>query len=163
MRTLPAGALPAAACLWLVLLISAPLALTRGAVPVGTLGVYTSASLLCHQRAERSFAVGGAQMPVCGRCFGLYLAGALGAVAALVSRRRPAPAAAAVRLALALAAAPMLLSVGLEWTGAVGGSNASRFASALPLGLAAGWFLQRTIAAAASVNDGVDALSFRRT
>lgn len=164
MRTLPAGVLPAAACLWLVLLLAAPLALARGLFPPATVGVYTGASLLCHQRAERSFAIDGVQMPVCGRCFGLYLAGAAGALAAYAARRRRAPAdGSGARLVLAVTALPMLCSVGLEWVGAIDGSNASRFASALPLGLAAGWFIERTIVAGASPSGGLDALSFRGT
>jgi len=159
MRTLPVAALPAAASLWLLLLVLAPVALSRGVAPLGTLAVYGSGSILCHQQPERSFEVAGVQMPVCGRCFGLYLAGAAGALAAFASgRRRRTAGVQAVRIALAVAAAPILLSVGLEWTGVVAGSNASRFASALPLGAAGGWLLQQTIAAA---GDRPDALSFR--
>lgn len=161
MRTFPAAALPAAACLWLLLIVAAPVAASRGAVPLGTLATYGAGSLLCHQQAERSFAIAGLQMPVCGRCFGLYLAGAAGALGALVfGRRRPGLRVAVARVALAMAAVPMLLSVGLEWGGLVAGSNASRFASALPLGLTGGWLLQRTITAAAP-GDRLDALSFR--
>ena len=44
----------------------------------------------------------------------------------------------------------MILSVGLEWAGAIDGSNIGRFASALPLGAAAGWLLQRVATATAS-------------
>lgn len=164
MRTLPAGVLPAAAWVWVLLLLTAPIALSRGAVPLGTIAIYTGASILCHQKPERSFTVAKAQMPVCGRCFGLYLAGAMGALAALgLRRRRGAPSVTVVRLALAVAAVPMLLSVGLEWVGAIQGSNESRFLSALPLGLLAGWLLERTIEGDASLGDGLDALSFRRT
>jgi uncharacterized membrane protein len=163
MRTLHAGVLPAAAWLWVLLLLTAPIALSRGALPVGTLATYKGASILCHQKAERSFTVANAQMPVCARCFGLYLAGAVGALAAFVSRGRGVPGARAVRLMLAVAAVPMLLSVGLEWVGAIHGSNESRFISALPLGLVAGWLLERTIEGDASMSGGLDALSFRRT
>ena len=35
-------------------------------------------SRICHQRPERSFAIAGIQMPVCARCSGLYVSGALG-------------------------------------------------------------------------------------
>ena len=163
MRTLPAGVLPAAAWFWVLLLLTAPIALSRGALPVGTLATYKAASILCHQKAERSFAVANAQMPVCARCFGLYLAGAVGALAAFVSRRRGATGGRAVRLMLAVAAVPMLLSVGLEWVGAIQGSNESRFISALPLGLVAGWLLERTIEGDAAMSGGLDAISFRRT
>lgn len=145
---LPTAALPAGACLWLTFLVAAPLALSQGSRPVATLAMYRSASLLCHQKAERSFAVADAQMPVCARCLGLYAAGALGALAHLVARRpqRSAPPTVRVRVVLAAAALPMLLSVGLEWMGAIEGSNISRFLSALPLGVAAGWLLQQLVA-----------------
>ncbi len=147
MRSLPAAVLPVAALLWLTGLIVAPLAVRSeiGAVPA--LGVYQASSVLCHQRAERSFRIAGIQMPVCGRCFGLYASGAAGAVVAwLLRRRRRVPAAMTIRAVLVTAAVPLLLSVGLEWIGALDGSNIGRFASALPLGAAAGWLLQRVAA-----------------
>lgn len=86
-------------------------------------------------------------MPVCGRCFGLYVSGALGALGAWVLRaRRAAPAATVTRAVLIVAALPVLLSVGLEWLGVIHASNVSRFLSALPLGGAAGWLLQQIAA-----------------
>jgi len=146
MRRLPAAILPAAACVWTLVLVLAPLALARGVFPIGTVATYQSASILCHQKTERSFTVGKMQMPVCARCFGLYLAGGAGALMAFVfSRRRPAPSVHVVRMVLSAAAMPMLLSIGLEWLGVIEGSNVSRFASALPLGFSAGWLLQRTV------------------
>ena len=148
----------------MLLLVLAPVALARGVMPLGTLATYQAASLLCHQNSERSFHVGTAQMPVCARCFGLYLAGAAGALGAFAfSRRRAAPGGRPVRTVFAAAAVPMALSVGLEMAGVIDGSNASRFASALPLGLAAGWILQRTIAAAVAGTAAVREVSFRRT
>ena len=164
MRTARSAALVAAAVVWVFLLVLAPAALARGVMPAETLATYHAASLLCHQKAERSFLVGNMQMPVCARCFGLYLSGAAGALVACGSaRRRAAPVARLVRIALAAAAIPMALSVGLELAGLVAGSNASRFASALPLGLAAGWVLQRTIAASVARADAMHKVSFRRT
>jgi uncharacterized membrane protein len=87
-------------------------------------------------------------MPVCARCLGLYAAGALGALTLVAVRRRQRVAlpTTRVRAALAAAAVPLLLSVGLEWIGAIEGSNVSRFLSALPLGAAAGWLLQQLVA-----------------
>ena len=83
-------------------------------------------------------------MPVCGRCFGLYAAGALGALAALlVGRRSPEP---LVKVAvLGIAALPIGLSVGLEMLGIVESTNAIRFASALPLGVVAGWLMEQVL------------------
>lgn len=146
MRTAQIAALPVAACLWVVILLAAPLALSHGALPVATMALYRSASVLCHQKTERSFAVAKAQMPVCARCFGLYAAGALGALAhAGMRRKRPSTPASQARALLAATAIPVLLSVGLEWLGAFQGSNVTRFASSLPLGVAAGWLLQQLV------------------
>jgi uncharacterized membrane protein len=164
MRRLPAAILPAAACLWILVLVIAPLALARGAFPIGTVATYQSASILCHQKTERSFTVAKMQMPVCARCFGLYLAGGAGTLAAFVfSRRRPAPNVHVVRMVLAAAALPMLLSIGLEWLGVIQGSNVSRFASALALGFSAGWLLQHMVIDPVTGVERPDALSFRRT
>ena len=164
MHTVRSAGLVAAATVWVLLLVVAPVALARGVMPLGTLGTYQAASILCHQKAERSFHVGAVQMPVCARCFGLYLAGAAGALVAFVpSRHRRAPGRRLVRVALAAAAVPMALSVGLEMAGIIEGSNANRFASALPLGLVAGWVLQRTIAASVAESAAVHEVSFRRT
>jgi uncharacterized membrane protein len=161
MHSLPAVGLPAAACLWILLLGLAPVALARGTLPAGTLAVYRSTSILCHQKAERSFRIARTQMPVCARCFGLYLAGAAGAVAAYsLARRRASPSTFVVRLTLLAAAVPLVLSVGLEWLGVVEGSNISRFVSALPLGITAGWLLQLTVAGTARRSGWEDAISF---
>jgi uncharacterized membrane protein len=143
MRRLPGAVLPLLAVLWLILLIVAPLAVQRDVAALPALAVYQASSALCHQRAERSFRVAGMQMPVCGRCIGLYAAGAAGAVAAwFLGSRRTTPAPSTIRTVLVAAAVPMLLSVGLEWAGVIAGSNSSRFLSALPLGAAAGWLLE---------------------
>ena len=151
MRIFPAAILPAAAVAWLAILCTAPMGLRHGIGSGAAVAAYQASSILCHQRAERSFQSAGVQMPVCARCFGLYAAGAFGAVAAWLLRRSGhSPSASAVRVALAAAAVPILLSVGLEWAGASEGSNLTRFASALPFGGAAGWFLQRVASAAGS-------------
>ena len=147
MRTFPASLLPIAGVLWLIVLTTAPLALRHDATAMPAIAIYRACSVVCHQRAERSFSIANVQMPVCGRCFGLYAAGALGAVGAwTLSRRRAAPAAPAVRIVLLAAAVPLLISVGIEWLGLIRGSNVSRFLSALPLGAAAGWLLQQVAA-----------------
>ena len=141
---MPASLLPVAGVLWLMILTTAPLALHNETTALPAVAVYRASSLLCHQRADRSFRIANVQMPVCGRCFGLYASGAIGALAAWVlGRRRSAPGTLTVRIVLIAAALPMLLSVGLEWTGFIRGSNVSRFLSALPLGAAAGWLLQQ--------------------
>ncbi len=40
--------------------------------------IFAAGGLICHQRPERSFFLDGQQFPVCARCTGLYLSGALG-------------------------------------------------------------------------------------
>lgn len=144
MRTARVAALPLAALLWVVILLVTPLAASS---PSGrpVFVVYRAASLICHQKAERSFAVAGRQMPVCGRCFGLYAAGAVGALAALLAGRRSASDPLARAIILGIAALPMGLSVGLELVGLVQGSNSIRFASALPLGVVAGWLMEQVL------------------
>lgn len=106
--------------------------------------------MVCHQRAERSFNYDGAQMPVCARCTGLYLAGAGGLLTGLfltavpraprVKRRLQAAFSnlATWRAALILAVLPMLASVGFEWLGVWPGSNLSRALTALPAGWVVG-------------------------
>jgi uncharacterized membrane protein len=143
MRIFPASLLPIAGVLSLIVLTTAPLALHHDATAMPALAVYRAGSVICHQRAERSFRIASVQMPVCGRCLGLYASAALGALSAwTVARRRAAPPAPAVRIVLLVAALPLLISVGLEWFGVIRGSNISRFLSALPLGAAAGCLLQ---------------------
>ena len=101
--------------------------------------VYAGASRICHQRVERSFRLAGVQMPICGRCAGLYLSAAAGALAVWIVRpRRPRFAARTVIIAAAL---PTVISWGLEHLFGVPFSNLSRAVAALPLGASAGWLL----------------------
>jgi uncharacterized membrane protein len=120
-----------------VLIVAVPAQATSSSATFAlTAGVYGAGLLLCHQRSERSFSIRGVQMPVCARCTALYLAGALGALAAWGARPRGAGRR-GVHLALALL--PMGISVGLEWSGLMAGGNVLRAASALPAGGVAGW------------------------
>jgi uncharacterized membrane protein len=136
-------ALTAAAAVWTILIFSLPL-LTSGISPPPRLiaVVYGAGALVCHQQTERSFSLTGTQMPVCARCTGLYLAGTLCALAAWFGYPREPRRA---RTLLAIAAAPMALSVGLEWMGLAAGSNTLRAASALPAGGVAGWVIVRLL------------------
>ena len=84
-------------------------------------------------------------MPVCGRCFGLYAAGAIGALGAWVVGRRTASNTLTRAIVLAIAALPIGLSVGLEMLGLVEGTNVIRFASALPIGAVAGWLMEQVL------------------
>ena len=138
-----AVAVTCASLAWVTMILAAPLALSRARVPVLTLAVYQAGSLVCHQRPERSFHLAGMQLPVCARCFGLYLSGAIGLT--LASRRRRAFSTHAVRLFLGLAALPIAATVGLEWLGAIQTSNTQRLLTGLPLGFAAGVVIVRSL------------------
>jgi uncharacterized membrane protein len=98
---------------------------------------YAAGSLVCHQIPERSFHIGGAQLPVCARCTGLYLGAAAGALfwLALSRRRLTIPRA---RTVLAIAAIPTVMTLVLAWAGWWDASNAVRAVTALPLGISGG-------------------------
>jgi uncharacterized membrane protein len=131
-------ALTISACIWIFALAAATGERTGSWRAV----VYGLASTVCHQRPERSFFVNGRQLPVCGRCAGLYVSGALAAVAAwLGARRSPRDS----RKLLLLAALPTAVTVPVEWLGIWPLSNVVRAAAALPLGAAAGWTFIRSL------------------
>jgi uncharacterized membrane protein len=132
-------ALTCAASLWAVVLVAAPVTLKESALTVPTASIYALSSRICHQRFDRSFHIGGIQMPVCARCFGLYLAGALGAVIAWGAWGSHHRDGARTRIALALAAVPTALTWGAEMAGLTAFSNFARALAALPLGGVAGW------------------------
>jgi uncharacterized membrane protein len=106
--------------------------------------LFPAGALICHQRPERSFFVGGAQMPVCARCTGLYVGAALAAPVALFASIAMAPARA--RYLLAAVALPTLLTWTLEFAGVAHVTNAVRFAAALPLGFVAAWLVLGIVA-----------------
>jgi uncharacterized membrane protein len=146
MRSLPI-LLTATAVLWLAALFAAPTALAQGRLPVATLLVYEAGSRICHQRPERSFKWSGVQMPVCGRCLGLYVGAAVGAsVAFATSVRQRYRQFKHGRLAIAIAAVPMALSLALEWSAIAPGTNMSRFISGLPFGGVLAWILIHALA-----------------
>jgi uncharacterized membrane protein len=114
---------------------------------------YVAGSVVCHQQPERSFHLAGVQLPVCARCTGLYIGGALGVLTWLIWRRarRPSPIAIdpiRAALALAIASAPTAITVATAVAGIWDLSNASRATLALPLGFTAG-----AVLAAVASND----------
>lgn len=149
--------------LWCTALAATPYALRHGAAGgalVAGSAVYLVASAVCHQLADRSFHPWGVQLPVCGRCAGLYAGALLGICAAGFSRRRNsqgdrevAQGVCAVRsfrdrtagLVLAAAALPTAATVLLEAGGLVDPGNLGRAASAVPLGAAACAFVAGVI------------------
>jgi uncharacterized membrane protein len=144
-----AATLTVGALLWTATLLLAPFALQRGrGVSMASALIYQGASLICHQRPERSFHLAGVQLPVCARCTGLYLSGAAGALAAWSGWRRLVMPR-ATRTAFALAAIPTALTFAVELAGLAHPSNTVRAMSALPLGAAAGWIFVRSLRAEA--------------
>ena len=116
--------LAAAAALWFVALVVAPF------LPAPAGGVlYALGSFICHQRPDRSFDLAGLQLPVCGRCLGIYGGAVAGAfVAPLLGRiRRP-------RTLVTLSLVPALLSLVVEWSGLVQPTNIGRAGTGLIAG-----------------------------
>ena len=126
--------LAAAAIVWPILLGTIVWHRATHGEAVWTTIAQVAASRLCHQRPERSFFTVGVQWPVCGRCSGLYLGAAAGAVAALLLQRRGRLGRVRGPILLAVAAAPTALSLGAEWSHLLDVGNAGRFVTALPLG-----------------------------
>jgi uncharacterized membrane protein len=124
------------------------------ALLAATGAAYHVGSILCHQRADRSFYSGTVQWPVCARCAGLYMSAGLGALVMFVVRRRIGRAPRLTRNHLLLlvlgAAAPTAISWAAERTGLSATSNAWRATLAVPLGLAVSslvalaWYVART-------------------
>ena len=131
-----ASALTGGAVGWVLLVLAAPAAFGHDALSDAATFLYAAGSQICHQLTDRSFAYGGVQLPVCARCFGLYLAGASGATLAWFGAPRPLPWA---RPALLVAAIPTGVTWALEAGGLTGFSNIIRAVAALPLGGVAGW------------------------
>ena len=133
-----APAVAAVAAAWLLLLITAPFLTT----PVAGV-LYVGGALICHQLPERSFHLQGIQLPVCGRCLGLYGGAAVGSAigAAGFARRwlarRPRLRTRSAKLvATGVAAGPTLATFALEWGLGWPISNAVRAIAALPFGFA---------------------------
>jgi uncharacterized membrane protein len=131
-------ALTLAATIWAAAIFFAP----HSHLPLLAAGVRGVGSVVCHQRADRTFHVAAVPMPVCARCTGLYVAGALGALAAWLGKARVPS---RTRLLFATVAAPTAITFTLEWLGMLQPGNAVRAAAALPLGACAGWLFVRLL------------------
>lgn len=148
-RTGPAALLLAVSTVWAALLWGAPFALggglVRGIGQVVPLASYVAGRAVCHQRQERSFAVGGVRQPVCARCAGLYLGAPAGVACAIALARRRrrrwwvqvSPRAA--RRVVVWAAAPTLASIAVEGLQIGQPGNGVRFLLAVLPGAAVGW------------------------
>ena len=137
------------ACAWAMGIYAASrLALVSPAGSGMAAVLYTAGALVCHQRPERSFHVAGAQMPVCARCTGLYVGGAIGLLAWRIWRRatggrrwgtgRGGVTTTQALGAVAVASVPTAVTVVTAVIGWWDPSNAGRAGFALPLGVAAG-------------------------
>ena len=129
-----AAALPAAAYL---------ATLSSGAAQLLAVAVYGLGSVICHQRADRSFHLFAEQLPVCARCTGLYAGAALSAVAYLwgVRRKMPADLTPAARRLLTIAALPMAASIVYEWATGDVPTNLARAATGIILGAAVAYVI----------------------
>jgi uncharacterized membrane protein len=139
--------LTCAAILWVAAILFAPVAHAHhlaGRLP-DTIRI--AGALVCHQRAERSFEIAGAPMPVCARCTALYVSGALGALAAwLTIPQTPRR----TRAAILAAAVPTIATVVVEWAGLMQPGNVMRAVAAVPIGAACGWIFVRLLRAEAA-------------
>lgn len=158
--------LSAAAVLWAA---SLPLAVyaadradaARPTANLFALAVYQLGSIVCHQRAERSFHLASFPLPVCARCTGVYAGAAVASVATTLwlhaSARRTAAAghqasratrAAAfsardARIVLLAAALPAFATLLYEWTTGDPPSNELRALTGLSLGAGVAWIVLR--------------------
>jgi uncharacterized membrane protein len=128
-----APAIAVVAVMWLLLLTAAP----AGPTTLATL-TYSIGAFICHQIPERSFHLGGFQLPVCARCLGIYAGFAAGAwtqvlVLPAPSRNWPLGPASARRV-LVVSALPTALTLVLEWSGVWAGANIVRAIAGLALG-----------------------------
>jgi uncharacterized membrane protein len=108
---------------WASVLITVPYLVSH--VPGNPLGIriagaaYVLGSLICHQRPERSFHPWGAQVPVCARCEGIYLAAPFAITFTLAAQRRGARALRSRTVwqrVVALACIPTIVTLMWEWT-----------------------------------------------
>ena len=105
--------------------------------------IYSVGAVICHQIPERSFFWQGHQLPVCARCTGLYVSGAVGILGwlGLKAARRWRPIAIDARVTLrviAVAAVPTLVTFATGVIGLWDGSNLTRALLAIPVGASAG-------------------------
>ena len=140
------GGLIAAAVVWCALLLVTP-APRSASAPRRVAEVLTRAigARICHQRPDRTWHLHGRPMAVCGRCAGLYVAGALGLVVGGATLRRPVRPRGRELRWLVAAAVPTAATWALEAIGVWNPGTVVRGAAALPLGATAGWLLTRVL------------------
>ena len=148
-----------AAVVWPMALLLAPVAAARPqSSTIGypfALVMYTAGSVICHQRAERSFHLLGVQLPVCARCLGIYAGAALLSVIVAArprfspalpfggTRRRAADgdSRSSARTVLLISALPTAVTLLAEWATGHTPGNWTRALSGVPLGAAVAWIV----------------------
>ena len=140
----------AAAVGWAVALVLAPsIAARPDASPLYAFafGIYAAGSIVCHQLPDRSFHLWGVQMPVCARCTGIYIGGAVAAIVAYATRVRlkADTTYGHARVALLVAALPTAATLLYEWTTGQTPANAIRALAGFPLGAAVVWAIATDI------------------
>ena len=140
-----AAALPAAA--WIAARPTAP------PLYAFAFTIYAVGSVICHQLPQRSFHLWSAQMPVCARCTGIYVGGAVVAIGVLVhaarlkrrstgtARLKPRPAYnfSRARSILLVAAIPTIATLVFEWTTGEMPANGIRALAGCAIGAAVVW------------------------
>ena len=141
--------LVAASLIWPLILTAAVWDRVATGGSISSQAIYFACSRICHQRPERSFYTAGIKWPVCGRCSGLYFSAPVGAVAAMIARRRRSPTESANhrtdRRWLILSSLPTVVTLALEWSGAPV-TTLARALAALPLGAAIAFVIVRIAA-----------------
>jgi uncharacterized membrane protein len=139
-----APAIAVAALIWLALLLASPI----GPASLAAL-MYSIGAFICHQIPERSFHLGGFQLPVCGRCLGIYAGAALAAGAGVAAQLRVAIAPLTsldAQAVFVLSAMPTIVTFGLEWSGAWPGTNVVRAAAGAALGIGGAFVVMSAVA-----------------
>jgi uncharacterized membrane protein len=100
--------------------------------------MYGLASVVCHQKPERSLYLWATQMPVCARCTGIYAGGAVAALAAPLAAqartRQPL-----LRALLVASVMPTAVTLVYEWTTGVMPAGWIRALAGFPMGAAVAW------------------------
>ena len=146
----------AAAVSWAVaLVLASSIAARPDASPLYAFafGIYAAGSIVCHQLPDRSFHLWGVQMPVCARCTGIYVGGAVAAIVVYVVsafrrtqvRLKPDSTYGRATFALLVAALPTAATLLYEWTTGQTPANAIRALAGFPLGAAVVWAIATDI------------------
>ena len=132
------------AVVWAALLPVAAFAASRPAPAAAWYGfafaVYGAGSVVCHQWPSRSFHLWASQLPVCARCTGIYVGGAIAAMVRVMGPTASNTGRRA-RLILVLALLPTAATLAFEWTTGQVPSNTVRALAGVPLGAAVAWMM----------------------